>query len=97
MVAQVVKSATKEVLEKANVDSQLWEMSNMFYVSQNNEEILMMHFFLAKDLLSKLPINKELSLEEYKNLLKRQNELLEEENKKKDEYAKIIVAFVYFA
>jgi hypothetical protein len=76
---EVIESSQREVLQGLNVSEAQWEESNSFYMSQGNQELMMLHATLPQKLKMNLGGSKMMSKEEFKSILRTQVDLLDKE------------------
>lgn len=69
---EIIEKSQKEVLKELNLAETVFENSNSFHISQNNQELFMLHATLPQRLKSSLRATKTLTLEEFKTILRAQ-------------------------
>lgn len=79
---EIVDSAQKNILSELNITEKDWEDSNTYYMSQNNNELLMLHATLPQRLKAAVTSKKNLNADEFKNVLRAQIKGLESEAEK---------------
>jgi hypothetical protein len=69
---EVIERSQKQVLRDLNITESVFENSNSHHVAANNQELFMLHATLPQKLKASLKPSKQLSLEEFKLIIKDQ-------------------------
>jgi hypothetical protein len=76
---EIVEKNQKAVLRELNISDKVFEDSNSFHITNNNQELFMLHANLPYRLKASLKATKKLTLDELKTILRAQIEATNEE------------------